>query len=290
MRVSSLSDDRVVRLVSTYFVPAWVSRDFYQLGEPGRAEREAVDRVDRTKLARGLVGGSVCVYLLAPDGSTLATLPVQQAWTPAKLVAFLEKFVADHKARPRDPEAVKASAAKPRGIARTKGNDSALVNVWVRNARAEEREGNRGLSHDRVELAADEWKTLLPPASARAGAAYEVPAAVADALFRYCYPPGPHWKVRETKMLRRSLSGTVVSARPGEVVVRLEGSLELIHPYEQKPTDGRVTARLVGYLRGDPAKPALTGLTLASEEAEFVWHWEGKALPRKMEIAFELEP
>src|SRR5437660_7634481 len=128
MRVSSLSDDRVIRLISTYFVPAWLSRDYYQLGEPGRAEREAVDRVDRTKRERGLPGGSVCVYLLNPEGSTLATLPVQQAWTPSKLVAFLEKFIADRKARPRDPEAVTASAAKPRGIARTKGSDSALVN------------------------------------------------------------------------------------------------------------------------------------------------------------------
>src|SRR5205823_8703942 len=126
---------------------------------------------------------------------------------------------------------------------------SALVNVWVRNAREAEREGNRGLSHDRVELSAGEWKALLPPASAAAGAAYEVPAAAADALFRYCYPPGPHWRVGESKMVRRTLTGTVLAARPGEVVVRLEGSLELVHPYERKPTDGPVTAQLVGYLR-----------------------------------------
>ena len=289
MRVSSLSDERVIKLVSTYFVPAWASRDFYQLGEPSREEREAIYKVDRTKRERGLPGGSVCVYLLDPGGSTLATMPVQQAWKPDKLVAFLEKFVADHKAAARDPEAAKA-AAKPRGIARKKGQDSVLLNVWVRNARDEEREHNRGLTHDHIELAAAEWKPLLPPASAGVGATYEVPAAAADLLYRHCYPPGPHWRASESKIVRRALAGTVVAAKPGEIKVRLEGSVELIHPYEQKPTDGRVTARLVGYLRGDPTRPALTAIELTSEEADFVWHWEGKALPRKMEIAFELEP
>ena len=89
----------------------------------GASPRAAVTRVDRT-----------------PKGPAASKLDLD--------------MVFDHKARPRDPEAARAGAAKPRGIARTKGSDSALVNVWVRNARAAEREGNRGLSHDRVELSA----------------------------------------------------------------------------------------------------------------------------------------
>ena len=38
MRVSSLSNERIQGLVSRYFVPAWISRDNYQLGETARED------------------------------------------------------------------------------------------------------------------------------------------------------------------------------------------------------------------------------------------------------------
>src|SRR5437667_1870526 len=111
MRVSSLSDDRVIDLVSRYFVPALLSRDHYQADGPSRAEKEEVLRIDRDRLKRGLKGGNVCVYILAPDGSVLATQPVQLAYRPDNLVPFLKEIVDGRRLRARDPGAVKASAA-----------------------------------------------------------------------------------------------------------------------------------------------------------------------------------
>ncbi len=64
MRASSLSDERVIELVSRYFVPAWLSRDNYQLGARSDAERAEIRRIDLDKRKRGLNGGTVCVYLL----------------------------------------------------------------------------------------------------------------------------------------------------------------------------------------------------------------------------------
>src|SRR5438874_8913654 len=114
MRVSSLSNERVIDLVSAYFVPVWVSRDNYQLASRPKEEKAELIRVDRERSARHLDGGAVCVYILASDGTLKTTLKVQKASKPEILIPFLEKLVeADHLPR-RQPEALRASAAPKR--------------------------------------------------------------------------------------------------------------------------------------------------------------------------------
>src|SRR6266851_1720426 len=119
MRVSSLSDERVIALISKHFVPVWHSRDAYQLAETSKEEQTELDRVDHDRAKRGLEGGTVCVYLLKADGTVAATMAVQSACKPENLVPFLEKYVKDEKLQPRDADAVKATkagarAAKPK--------------------------------------------------------------------------------------------------------------------------------------------------------------------------------
>src|ERR1700757_2821035 len=114
MRVSSLSNARVQELIATYFVPVWHSRDAYQLTEPSREEQVELGRIDRDRDRRGLPGGTVCVFLLAPDGTVAASLPVQQAYQPEKLVPYLEKFIAAQQLLPRDSAAVQATRVSRR--------------------------------------------------------------------------------------------------------------------------------------------------------------------------------
>src|SRR5215831_12766978 len=111
MRASSLSDERVIELVSRYFVPVWLSRDNYQLAARSDAERAEIHRIDLDKQKRGLKGGTVCVYLLASDGAVMATLPVHQAHNPNNLVPFLKEIIEKERLKPRNPAAVQASAA-----------------------------------------------------------------------------------------------------------------------------------------------------------------------------------
>src|SRR5437899_268639 len=153
MRVSSLSDERVITLISTYFVPVWHSRDGYQLAEPSPEERAELLRIDRDRSRRGLKGGTVCVFLLAPDGAVAATQPVQQACKAEDLVPFLETFIRDARLRPRDPAAVQGTRAGARA-ARPKTDKSDLVlHTWTR---ADDREPNRGNSQDWVTWTAAE--------------------------------------------------------------------------------------------------------------------------------------
>jgi hypothetical protein len=284
MRVSSLSDERVIRLLTRHFVPVWVSRDHYQLDAPTQAEREELLRIDRERGARKLPGGTVCAHVLAPDGTLLATLPVQKACKAENLLPFLEKVVAEHKVKARPAAAAKATAAAPRAARPAAG--AVRLSVYTR---FDDRGANRGVSHDRVELGREEWSAFAPPAGARAGTSWEVPRKVSEKILRYAYPPLPHWDARQSKVTRSALKATVTGAAPAEVRVQLEGKLELAYPVRGERAEGRVTATLVGALRYDPRARALTVFLLTSEAAEYAWEWEGKPLSRKIALAVEAD-
>lgn len=282
MRVSSLSDARVIALISKYFVPAWVSRDDYQLDPRGKEAAAELERIDADRHKRGLEGGTVCVFVLDPDGGVRATLPVQKASKPANLIPLLEKIVADTKATPRDAEAIMATAAQPPEI-KPKTEGGRLVHIWTR---CDQPSTNRGLSHDRVELTATEMQAFVPPADAKRGDSWKIPDTIAARLFQYCYPPGPVWSVKESKVRSATLKATLSD----ETRIQLEGELELHYPNRGKPTDGRITARLVGFARIDAKNKKLTSLALVSAQADYVWYWQDKPQPIKMRIAMELEP
>src|SRR5439155_25734838 len=113
MRASSLSDDRVIRLVSTYFVPVHVSRDNYLFDAPDPAIQRELGRIDADRQAKKMEGGIVAVYVLDPDGAVIASITVQQAFYPDKFVAFLEKVVADNKLLARQVVEVKITVSEP---------------------------------------------------------------------------------------------------------------------------------------------------------------------------------
>ncbi len=286
MRVSSLSDERVIALLTKYFVPAWVSRDDYQLDPRGKDEQTELDRIDRERHRRGLEGGTVCVFVLDPEGSVLATQRVQNAYKPEKLLPFLEKIIADKKLTPRDAEAIRSSTARPSAVG-PKTKDGLLVHVWTR---CDQAGTNRGVSHDRVELTSAEWKAFVPAVDAPTGKTWTIPEAVAHKLFQYCYPPGPIWRVKDCKVLRGVLNASLISVSAGEARIKLEGEMELSFPNTGKPTDGRITARFVGVAHAELSKQTLTSLALVSEQADYVWYWQGKPQPIQMRIALEMGP
>jgi hypothetical protein len=282
MRVSSLSDDRVIDLLSRYFIPVWVSRDHYQKGEPAKEERDELLRIDRERARRKLPGGTVCVFMVAPDGSVTATMPVQQAYKAANLVPLLERTVADRKLEPRDPKAVKATKAPPRESVRPETADGLVLHVW---ARGDVRGENRGVSEAWVELTAKEWRSLTPEGDKP----INVPRSTTDKLYRLFYPPGPIWDATAAEVLQGTLTVVLESSTGGVRHYRLSGATKLCYPANQKPADGRVTAEMVGYLDYDEKTKTITRFGLVSEEAVHVWYWKGEPQRRPMRIAVEQE-
>src|SRR5262245_59997997 len=141
MRVSSLSDERIVKLISTYFVPAWLSRDRYQMGQPNREEQQLVRAIDADRHRKKLEGGSVCVYVVRGKGEVLATQTVHKACKPDLLAPFLQGIIDKEKLKPRDEAAVKASAAPPPDKPRPASKDGLIFTV---RARFDSKGANRG--------------------------------------------------------------------------------------------------------------------------------------------------
>jgi hypothetical protein len=285
MRVSSLSNDKVIDLISRYFVPVWYSRDNYQLGARPRAEEEELLRIDRS--AKGQ-GGNVCVFLLAPDGSLIAVQMVQKASKPQNLIPLLQRVIEERQLKPRDVDKVRASAATPRTTPRAKDKNSLLLRVWTRF------QGNRadyGLSQDFVELLPAEAAAFIPPGGVRVGYSWQVPNPVADKLYRYFYPPGPNWSVQGSEVVERTLTATVVAITTEETQIALRGTLKLSFSFaNSKETHGQVTAGVAGLARHNHQRQAITSFEMISEEASYVWHYEGKPQPEKMEVAVQSGP
>jgi hypothetical protein len=284
MRVSSLSNDQVIHLISRYFIPVWYSRDSYQLGDHNRAEQSEVSLIDRSA---GGKGGRVCVFLLDPDGSLLATQLVQQASKPENLIPLLRRVIEEQKVSARDPAAVRASAAGTRTMPRPKEKDGLMLRVWTRF------DGNRagyGLSQDWVELSAGDADAFAPSSAMQAGATWEVPDPVADKIFRYFYPPGPNWNAQGSEVVSRTLTATTTSLTAEELQVRLRGALTLKFSFgNAADTPGKLTANVVGVVRYDRKKRTIASLEMITNDAKYIWQYQGRSQPERMTAAVQLQ-
>jgi hypothetical protein len=276
MRVSSLSDERVVRRLSRYFVPAWVSRDHYQLAAPAREAAQLLAKLDASRREKKLEGGTVCAFVALADGTVLGTLPVGKAFKPDLLSAFLQQHIVAEKLTPRE-----AQPTPPPAKAKPSSKDGRLFTV---RTRFDEKGANRGTTRDVVELTREEWGAFLPPAD---GTRWTVAAATAEKLFRYTYPPLPHWEAKNSRLTACELKAELV-AGGREQTVSLRGRVEMVYPDLGKPTDGKLTAKVVGFATVNGR--SLTSLVLASEGGRYVWHWEGKPLVKPTSFAVELDP
>ena len=236
MRVSSLSDDKVIDLLTKYFVPVWVSREHYQLAPPSDAEQDELKRIDRDRAKRGLEGGTVCVYVLAPDGAVSATMRVQKAYKPENLAPFLQKIVDDEKLTPRSDEAIRATAAAPRPPA--KASDGRRHDPERLDAvRRPEKQPRHGPGLGRVDGGRmgrprpgrrRQARRRADPAARRGRQA--IPAAL---------PADGRWDAHDCEFAGGGLTATVDSVEDGEVRLRLEGDVELKYPVPDKQATAR---------------------------------------------------
>lgn len=283
MRASSFSNPDVIRLVSRYFVPVWVSRDDYALNKKNKAEAAEWQRIHTTTGRLGLSNGNVSVYLLDPAGTPLASMVVTTALSPDKLIAMLRKVIEEKHYQPRKSEAIQATRRPLPGQFQPRKPGGLVVHVWTRFLTGET---EKGMGEDWVELTPVAWAELVPGANARVGTTWTVSRKVADRLYQYCYPPLCEYNASSSKIHQATLTACWSAASAKEVQVSLRGTLELDHSRDGT-NDGRVSARLIGLVTYDPGRKVITSLRLASERATFVWHWKGQANPSRIAIGME---
>lgn len=282
MRASSLSDRTVVELLSKYFIPVWLSTDDHDLVPKEKAEADEYVRYRKLAHARGLTAGNVQIYLILPDGELLTTLHVAEAAKSDTLRRLLQKTVTDYKIEPRR-EVPRPAGVRPR--LRPREEDRAEFHVVARylGPRA-----TSGLGENWVELSGEECAAFVPRETKK-DFSWEVPAATANKLYGYFFPPGPNYQAGNGKIEESSLTARVAAVEEGRALVLLRGRLTMQHRIGGKETDGDVRARVSGYALIDTKARRLTELALVTDDAEFVWHWQGKPQPSKFTAFVEYD-
>jgi hypothetical protein len=277
LRAGPLSETKVIELLNAYFVPVYVSNEDYEKdGSAPGDERQAYQSIYHEALKEKRSAGSVCVYLLTPEGKGLASMIVSTAAEKGKLQALLEKTVQELKTAAGKP-AIRPTrqAAPPRAAA------GELVFHLV------SRYDHRGSwaefpAENYIVLGKSDLAQLLPGARLTRGLTWEVASTPAGKLLTYFFPQtemcdcakmtledGPY-KHRIEKM---TLNARVVSIKDGVAVVRLDGSLQLRHKfYPNHDDNNRVAATLVGYMEVGTDKSAVRALRLVTSQATYANH------------------
>jgi hypothetical protein len=264
----------VIELLNQHFVPVYASNeDYHKDGAAPPEERKAYLRIYHEALAQKRSAGSVCVYLVGPDGKGFASQIVSEAARPGRLEKLLEGAVARFKVpagKPVVPPAAQSTAPKAQA--------GALVLHLV--ARVDHR-GSWGEfpSENWLVLKRQDGADLLPPGKAEPGAGWEVPREAAARLLTYFYPQtetcdfardvaedGPH----KHRIEQLKLTARVLSVRGDRVRARLDGTLKLKHTfYPGRDDNNRAEATVAGYLDFDRATGRVLGLRLVTERATY---------------------
>jgi hypothetical protein len=284
MRTSSFSSNEVVKIISEFFVPVWMSNDDYARTKKSTAEKAELARVKRQTSSKKMVNGDVNVFLLDPDGEVIDTMGVAKAMEPQNLLPFLKKHVSERGLKSRDPEDVKASTRPTIGVPESQAPGGLMLHVCTRYLPP--REAEAGCTDDFVELTAAELTSLYPPPDSKVGTSWDVANVVGEKLFPFCYPAVCHYDSKASKLGKSKLKAVVSEITPTEIQVSLSGVLEMDHSRDGR-IDGRISANLVGLLRYDRSNQTIKSLQIASENGEYLWHWEGR--PSRYPIGFVIE-
>src|SRR5262245_65325334 len=81
------------------------NRDHGEDGSAPPEEKAEMKRIYREALAAGLKAGSVCAYMIAPDGRPVAVAPLNEdvAADPDRLAGLMEQVIRDLKVARGDP-------------------------------------------------------------------------------------------------------------------------------------------------------------------------------------------
>jgi hypothetical protein len=254
-------------------VPVFLSNEDYH-GKTATAppeEVKALERIYHEALHEKRHAGSVCVYLVAPDGDGVASLIVSDACKPGQMLKLLEATADKLGATAGKPLAPLAKQSAPPKRSR----DSLLLHLVSRY----DRRGSWAEfpAENWVVLERDEWARFLPPPGAKAGSSWTIDSTASAKLLTLFFPQteictfgkltdadGPY----QHRLEEHELAARVVGSE-GEVIrIRLDGKLRLRHKfYPNHEDENRAVAKVLGYLEWDSASKRVKSFRLVTTEA-----------------------
>jgi hypothetical protein len=263
----------VIATLNRYYIPVYISNEDYEGKEVAVSaeEKKAYLKIYHEALKEKRSAGSVCVYLVGPDGKGLASIIVSDAAQGDKLQKLLDATVA----RLGTPEGkpVIAPAAQAPAPKADKG-DVVLHLVSRRDSR-----GSWG------EFPSENWIVLKPADAAKllpadeASKAWDIDASTATKILTHFYPQVETCDyARETtadsphrhRVEQVALRGKIVSNEGGRARARLDGSIRFKHTfYPGRDDNNFATSTVVGYLDFDVKTRALATLRLVTTTATY---------------------
>jgi hypothetical protein len=285
LRASSLSSAKVIDLLNSYFVA--VSLRNQDFGDGGAASAEAKAekaRIYRDALNAGMHAGTVCVYLVSPEGRPMAVAPANEnlLYDPDCLAEFMLQVVRQLDVVKAEPSAaLKHHSPGPRASAGSlvlhivarylerKGDVCVPYDVKAVLGTKNGRNWANLPSQDWVVLAGPEWTSLLPPGEVRVDSTWKPGEAVTGKLLRHFYPPTENTDINKNRIEQLIIQARVESIEHGIARARLDGRLRMKHPFYHQDDNNFVEADLIGYVRFKTDTREITSFRLATEHGRY---------------------
>jgi hypothetical protein len=276
MRAGPLSDDNVIDLLNSYFVPVYTANEEYTRdGSASPAEKAARVRMlteawkggDRKSSGDSVfMASDAACYVLSPDGHVVDALRLPDCLENHRVIAMLERVAKKFNVKKGEtlvPPSSQSDVFTPKVTA-----GSLALHLTARYIPA----GGTWKQlpgEDIVVLDKDEWRKLIP-ANAKVGTSWEIDKDVAAKLLIDFYPPSSNREPSTNRIDDSPLKATVVSVKDGVARVRLDCNLRMKHRFLPiKDDDKFVEAKVVGLIDCDPVKKQIKQVRMVTEKATY---------------------
>jgi hypothetical protein len=284
MRTSSFSSPKVIDLLNHYFVPIHLgNQDYGEKGSAPAEDKAAKNRIYREALAAGMHAGSVCAYLIAPDGRPLAVAPLNEnvAADPDKLAELMERVIRELKISKGETLVAPQPRSAPQADAddlvlhivarylRRRGNDFVPFDVKDSLGTRQAIGWGNLPSEEYIVLGKTEWSKLLPPGNVGPQTDWQLDRKTAGRILDHFYPPTENTDLARNRIDEQSLQAKVESIQGGLVWARLEGRFRMKHPFYHKDDNHVIAADLVGHLEFDAGSKRIRSLRLVTGQGTY---------------------
>jgi hypothetical protein len=274
MRAGPLSDDKVIDLLNSYYVPVYTANEEYgRDGTASPAEKAARVRM-LTEAWKGgdrqakevFMASDAAVYVMAPDGHVVDALRLPDCLENHRVIAMLEAVAKKYQVKKGDTLVPPSSQSD---VFTTKVTPGSLALHLTARYIPAGGTWKQLPGEDIVVLEKDEWRKLIP-ANAEVGVSWEVDKDVAAKLMIDFYPPSSNRDPSTNRIDDSPLTATVVSVTDGVARVRLDCKLRMKHRFLPiKDDDKFVEAKVVGFVDCDPAKKQIKEVRMVTEKATY---------------------
>ena len=266
MRAGPLSNQKVIDLLNSHFVPVYtVNEDYARLGLAPREEKEARERIFKAGYAAKKSVGSVHVYVLKPSGEFFDSMHVAEAAKSSKLIELLERSISELKITAGTP-AVKPQPQSQRPVCEEK---SLTLHLTARSVDGKGAWGEFPVENWIVFSPAEQRDLLGGRGQLKTGETWVIPAELSQKLLTHFYPATENNDVSKNKFLEQRLDATVVEVKGVGARARVTGNFRMEHSFYHKP-DGKIAeGTVVGYIDFAPSSATIESAQFVTDKASY---------------------